>query len=167
MNNVIHLHSIARGTVEAGAIGEFIESCEFYFLNPDNLVTEFFVDENVRLLFDGYNQDPREVYQIPEIRRFCDLILANLPVALFCDDRTLKTLALCTVFDICDVAREPGNNKVEVQMNLDKVMGWLIGQLGVINSYVERLHLSQKDYDHAFKRVSDVIKSIGGINFPT
>ena len=56
----------------------------------------------VKISFDGFNHDPREIYEIPEIRRFCAKLDKHFPYWLYflsMEDSSLKamTFCLCTV----------------------------------------------------------------------
>ena len=56
----------------------------------------------VKISFDGFNHDPREIYEIPEIRRFCAELDKHFPYWLYflsMEDSSLKamTFCLCTV----------------------------------------------------------------------
>lgn len=62
----------------------------------------------VSVSFDGFNDDPREIYEIPEIRRFCADLDAQFPYWLYflsTADSSLKMMAFC----LCKVEkRGPG-----------------------------------------------------------
>lgn len=53
---------------------------------------------SVTLLFEGYDEDPREIYQIPEIREWVKLLLNKVPHLLYylCDfTESIKMMYLC------------------------------------------------------------------------
>ena len=62
----------------------------------------------VNISFDGFNHDPREVYEIPEIRRFCTGLDKSFPYWLYflsTEDSSLKMMAFC----LCRVEKKgPG-----------------------------------------------------------
>jgi hypothetical protein len=67
----------------------------------------------VSLGFDGYDDDPREVYEIPEVRRFVSALDAEFPYwfyFLITDNEILKTITFC----MCQITKpSPGRIKLE------------------------------------------------------
>lgn len=50
-----------------------------------------------QLMFDGYNQDPRRIYQIPEAVAVCQRIMMETPSFIkVVGNDTLATLLMCT-----------------------------------------------------------------------
>ena len=62
----------------------------------------------INVSFDGFNDDPREIYEISEIRRFCAELDARFPYWLYflsTEDSSLKMMAFC----LCRVEKQgPG-----------------------------------------------------------
>ena len=62
----------------------------------------------VSISFDGFNDDPREIYEVPEIRRFCTQLDVSFPYCLYflsMQDPSLKMFAFC----LCRVEKDgPG-----------------------------------------------------------
>ncbi|MHB8523142.1 MAG: chlororespiratory reduction 6 domain-containing protein [Limisphaerales bacterium] len=63
----------------------------------------------ITLLFAGYDDDPRDVYNIPEIRRYAKALDEQFPYWFYfadLDQGTLKVLALC----LCRIVKVPGGS---------------------------------------------------------
>ena len=59
----------------------------------------------VNVSFDGFDDDPREIYEIPEIRRFCAELDARFPYWLYflsMEDSSLKMMTFC----LCRVEKQ-------------------------------------------------------------
>lgn len=67
----------SRQRVERGDIGDTLGQLNTLSDNPEN-VRRF--AGRVFFMFDGYNDDPREIYEIPEAREFFSKITAMLPL---------------------------------------------------------------------------------------
>lgn len=66
-----------RARVERGDIGDTLGQLNTLSDNPEN-VRRF--AGRVFFMFDGYNDDPRQIYQIPEARTFFSKITSLLPL---------------------------------------------------------------------------------------
>ena len=75
-------------------------------LDADATVRRF--QGRVNVSFDGFNDDPREIYEMPEIRDFCADLDAHFPYWLYflsTEDSSLKMMTFC----LCRVEKQgPG-----------------------------------------------------------
>ena len=68
--------AVSRSDVENGDISATLGTLSG-LLDTDATVRRF--RGRVNVSFDGFNDDPREIYEIPEIRRFCPELDARFP----------------------------------------------------------------------------------------
>ena len=95
---------------------------------------------------DGYDDDPREVYAIPEIRRFYGAFHKAWPYWLyFCDlnQDSLKTMVMCCLPSLAAVARA-GTSRVGVQLDPMELLRFVAEDLGPMNEMCERAGLSER-----------------------
>lgn len=117
----------------------------------------------VEIGFHGYDSDPRELFEIPQMRRFVPLLVDALPELFFFaytgdHAQTLKTLALC----LTEVKRTPvvgyGKDKIPVEVSTDKIGQFLESHFRGLNGVSEWLKFPEAD----IKRISfDVVRSMG------
>jgi hypothetical protein len=83
----------ARDEVEAGELTYTRVMIEA--LNSEYGRAHFF--RNVTVNFNGYDDDSRELFEIPEVRAFADMVVNRLPWAYFMDPQSpmLRLLAMC------------------------------------------------------------------------
>jgi len=95
---------------------------------------------------DGYNDDLREVYAVPEIRRFYAAFHKAWPYWLyFCDlnQDSLKTLVMCCLPSLAAVARA-GTSRVGVQLDPMELLRFVAQDLDPMNEMCERAGLSER-----------------------
>lgn len=117
----------------------------------------------VEIGFHGYNDDPRELFEIPEMRRYIPALIAALPEIFFFAytgerSHTLKTLAMClTQVEI--IARTPNeNNQIPVVVATDKISKFLESHFPGLNEMTEWLGMSIEDN----KKISfNVMRALG------
>ena len=97
--------AVSRDDVESNDISSTLGTLSSLLVD-DATVRKF--QERVNISFDGFDHDPREVYEIPEIRRFCAELDKSFPYWLYflsTEDSSLKMMAFC----LCRVKKKaPG-----------------------------------------------------------
>jgi len=68
--------NVAKSTVVSQIIYGFLRILDALVVNTDAIEGNWM---NLRLAFDGYDDDPREVFEIPEIRSFLAAVMKNAP----------------------------------------------------------------------------------------
>lgn len=73
----------------------------------------------VHLFFDGYDRDPREIYEIPVVRRYVRRLLRDWPdwCAMLYPGEQLGALLAC-VYDVRTV-RPAGSRRLQIEFQLD------------------------------------------------
>ncbi len=100
----------------------------------------------VEICFYGYDDDPREVYEIPEVRKFAPVLVNALPELLFFlntgeDAFTLKALALCLT-NVTIHSRIPDeNNQIPVEVETDRLGEFLDNHFSGLNEMTEWLKM--------------------------
>ena len=94
---------------------------------------------SVTVSFDGFNHDPREIYEIPEIRCFCAELDKHFPYWLYflsMDDSSLKMMAFC----LCEIENAgPGLASVDG----DNLLGFIYPHLAAMNELFDRYSLDE------------------------
>lgn len=86
---------ISRAEVEAGDIEHVLSTLQRFTLTPETARASF---ERVDIAFHGYDQDTRELYEIPEVRSFVYQLDEQFPFWLFFLSKRhlgLQCLLLC------------------------------------------------------------------------
>ena len=85
---------ISKDDVESADIASTLEVLDEVFEDTEGYECK------VELLFFGYDADPRELYEIPEVRRFCQLLDHKFPYWFYFASRntdTLKAFTYCCI----------------------------------------------------------------------
>jgi hypothetical protein len=154
-------HAIAKDIVLAGDIDSLVRDCERLFLNREHQIFPI-VKANVKLTFSGYDFDPREISQIPEVRDYCLKIIESLPVAYMCDSETLKILAMCTAFNVWAVlpGRAPGKRVFAVSPDKGMSARWTESTRNALTLYARRLDLNDQEVQWALDRASGALSAL-------
>jgi hypothetical protein len=91
----------------------------------------------ITLLFEGYDDDPRDVYDIPEIRRYAKALDEAFPYWFYfanLQGDTLKVLALC----VCRIVKVSGFSTPQP----DDLKQFLFSHIIALNQLCERFQLS-------------------------
>jgi hypothetical protein len=95
---------------------------------------------------EGYDDDDREIYAIPEVRRFYASFHRAWPYWLyFCDlnqDR-LKAMVMCCLPTVTAVTRH-GHSAVGVQFDQLELLHWLGAHFGQMNAMCDQAGLSER-----------------------
>ena len=95
---------------------------------------------------DGYDRDTREIYAIPEVRRFYAAFHRAWPYWLyFCDlnQDALKTMVMCCLPRLTSVARD-GRPQVGVELDPMDLLQFVANNFGPMNKMCERADLPER-----------------------
>jgi hypothetical protein len=95
---------------------------------------------------EGYDADSREIYAIPEVRKFYGAFHRAWPYWLyFCDlnQDSLKTMVLCCLPSMTAVARQ-GRPLVGVELDPLELLRWVAANFDPMNVLCERAGLSER-----------------------
>jgi len=95
---------------------------------------------------DGYNDDFREIYAIPEVRLFYAAFHAQWPDWLyFCDlhQDALKAMVMCCLPSLASVGRD-GRKLVGVELDPLALLRFVAADFGPMNEMCDRAGLSER-----------------------
>lgn len=117
----------------------------------------------VEIGFHGYDTDPRELFEIPEMRKFVPILADALPDLFFFAytgerGHTLKTFAMCLT-EVKKLSNMPNEkNKIPVEVLTDKIAEFLESHWLGLNELTEWVGMPIEEN----KRISfDVMRSLG------
>ncbi len=117
----------------------------------------------VEISFHGYNEDPRELFEIPEMREYVPVLVNELPELFFfayTGERayTLKAIALC-LSAVAVHSRKPNkDNKIRVEFSTREIAKLLDSHFPGLNHMTEWLNMPIEEN----KRISfEVVRSLG------
>jgi hypothetical protein len=96
-------------------------------------------------MIEGYDDDPREIYAIPEVRAFYKQLWQRWPYWLyFCnlDTENLMMMVMCCL-DSLDAIKVQGQPQVQVQINPLEVVQFISGGFVPMNEMCERAGMSE------------------------
>lgn len=74
-------------------------------------------EQKLSIFFDGYDDDPREIWQIPETRAFVARIFSEYPELLFYLNEETKTPIICCLMNTNRSLKDcRGNTQIEIPM---------------------------------------------------
>ncbi len=109
---------------------------------------------------EGYDHDPREIYAIPEVRKFYSAFHRAWPYWLyFCDlnQDSLKTMVLCCLPSLAAVSRQ-GRPLVGVELDPLELLRFVAEDFGPMNRLCERAGLSERAI---YDRTKEVMEFFG------
>ena len=95
---------------------------------------------------EGYDDDPREIHCIPEVRRFYAAFHEAWPCWLyFCnlDDDALKTMVVCCL-NTLEAMKQDGQPNVAVLFDPIELLGFLKKDFGPMNVLCERAQMAER-----------------------
>ena len=128
---------IGRDKVESNDISLALSTLTDLFADPNTVRR---LQGRVSLLFEGYDDDPREVYEIPEVRWFCATLDRRFPYWLYfltTIQDNLKVVAFCLVR--VRVLR-PG----QIWVDPDDLERFLLSHLSAMNTVFDRYSLGEE-----------------------
>lgn len=119
MNKQIALTTLYRNQIESGDLSGFLDFVKSLgILAPEkaeaNIVRQ--LQAKVGFFIDGYNEDPRELYQIPEVRNYIRQVQASWPYGLFFFGSHAGNLNLLILSHV-DVNVERQGQSVEIKFH--------------------------------------------------
>ena len=101
---------------------------------------------SLALMIEGYDDDPREIYAIPEVRTFYQQLWERWPYWLyFCnlDTENLMMMVMCCL-DSLDALKVKGQEQVKVTISPLDVVQFISGGFVPMNEMCERAGLSER-----------------------
>jgi len=138
------LYQFGRDKVERGDFSAFLAQFGENRL-PDRAALARMLG-GMAFMVEGYDQDSREIYAIPEVRRFYAAFHAQWPYWLyFCDlnQDALKTMVMCCLPSLVSVARD-GRKLVGVPLDPMTLLRFVADDFGPMNEMCDRAGLSER-----------------------
>jgi hypothetical protein len=141
MGRDLIFYQFSRSKVERGDFSHF-----FGLHAPDKLPTGRRLREmmgSMVLCVDGYDDDPREIHTIPEIRRFYSAFHDAWPYWLFfcnLDVDTLRTMTMCCMKTMTAIQVD-GSPQVQVQYEPTELLEFLSRDFEPMNAMCERAQM--------------------------
>lgn len=138
MSYELVVYQFGRSKVESGDFSHFLE-----IYGPDNLPSGRRLRDMMNTLvfqIDGYNDDPRELHSIPEIRRFYEAFHKAWPYRFyFCnlDSEELQMMVLCCLPSIAALKIDEAP-KVSVEYDRSELLNFINSGFGPMNLLCER-----------------------------
>ena len=101
---------------------------------------------HLTLFIEGYDDDPREVYAIPEVRKFYQRLWQRWPYWLyFCnlDTENLMMMVMCCL-DSLDALKVQGRDQVQVSLEPLEILQFISGGFVPMNKMCERAGMSER-----------------------
>lgn len=138
------LYQFSRDKVERGDFSAFLSQFGVDRLPQGPALGQML--GGMAFMVEGYDQDTRELYAIPEVRRFYSSFHAKWPFWLyFCDlnQDALKTMVMCCLPSFQSVARA-GQRMVGVSLDPLELLRFVADDFGPMNAMCERAGLSER-----------------------
>lgn len=110
---------------------------------------------SLALMIEGYDDDPREIYAIPEVRAFYKQLWQRWPYWLyFCnlDTENLMMMVMCCL-DSLDALKVQGQPQVHVQINPLEVVQFISGGFVPMNEMCEMAGMTERQIFERTKAV--------------
>ncbi len=117
----------------------------------------------VEISFHGYDEDPRELFEVAEMRRYVPVLVNMLPELFFfayTGERavTLKVIALCLSLNDIKSRKPNKENKIRVEFSTKEVAELLGSHFSGLNKITEWLNMPIEEN----KRISfEILRSLG------
>jgi hypothetical protein len=142
MNDLI-CYQFSRDRVEAGDAKDFLSRFGKFRVPVGRQLQGMM--NSLALMIEGYDDDPREIYAIPEVRTFYQQLWQRWPYWLyFCnlDTENLMMMVMCCL-DSLDALKVQGQPQVQVQINPLEVVQFISGGFVPMNEMCERAGMSE------------------------
>lgn len=159
MNDLI-CYQFSRDRVEAGDAKDFLSRFGKFRVPVGKQLQGMM--NSLALMIEGYDDDPREIYAIPEVRAFYQQLWQRWPYWLyFCnlDTENLMMMVMCCL-DSLDALKVQGQPQVQVQINPLEVLQFISGGFVPMNEMCERAGMNERQI---FERTKTVF---GYFNLP-
>jgi len=151
-------YQFSRGKVERGDFSHFLSLYAPHKLPSDRRLREM-MDRFV-FCIDGYDDDPREIHAIPEIRRFHSAFHTVWPYWLyFCNLEmgTLKAMVFCCLPSLTSLNVD-GQDEVAITCDPLEILNFVTKDLGPMNALCERAEVFKERIE---RRTLAVFKYFG------
>jgi hypothetical protein len=152
MNDLI-CYQFSRDRVEAGDAKDFLSRFGKFRVPVGRQLQGMM--NSLALMIEGYDDDPREIYAIPEVRTFYQQLLQRWPYWLyFCnlDTENLMMMVMCCL-DSLDALKVQGQPQVQVQINPLEVVQFISGGFVPMNEMCERAGMNERQIFERTKAV--------------
>lgn len=152
MNDFI-CYQFSRDRVEAGDAKDFLSRFGKFRVPVGKQLQGMM--NSLGIMIEGYDNDPREIYAIPEVRTFYQQLWQRWPYWLyFCnlDTENLMMMVMCCL-DSLDAIKVQGQPQVQVQINPLEVVQFISGGFVPINEMCERAGMSERQIFERTKAV--------------
>ena len=112
------------------------------------------------LMIDGYNDDPREIFAIPEVRNFYQQLWKRWPYWLFfCDlgsDNLMMMVMSCV--ESLDAIKLEGQSQFKVTTTPSEIVNFIKAGVGPMIELCKRAGMSERQISERTKAVLDYFK---------
>ena len=139
--NVMFIHSIGRAVVEAQDITALQADVRRLFLSSRDIAIKAM--GKVTFIFEGWNNDKRELCEIPEVRNYVAKMMTAIPVFFLCDNLTILIAHNCSCF-VKVISQSNGMSAFEVDHHTTSFRTFADNGFGLMNECYERFGLSDE-----------------------
>lgn len=143
---------IGRDQVESNDISLALSTLTDLLAAPDAVRR---LQGRVALLFEGYDDDPREVYEIPEVRRFCAALDQRFPYWLYFLTTIQDNLKVVTFCLVQVKVLRPG----QIWVDTDDLQRFLLSHVSAMNTVFDRYSLGEEAKLARTKRVCQYLSA--------
>jgi len=121
---------------------------------------------SVHFIFNGYNDDPREVFEIPEIIKYylkLDELAPYLPILIskdIVDKYNQFGIYLCCMVPFKKVSQK--GDQIGLELNSEAAAAFLSKKLVFIGSFLATQNIPQKESEEIIKSISDALDGTFG-----
>jgi hypothetical protein len=144
MNGDFIFYQFSRPAILEGDFSDFLSRFGESKLPKGKALAEMM--NNMLPFVQGYDHDPREIYAIPEVRKFYSALNDVWPYWLFfgnLDTDALRTVYLCCMKSLDSLAMK-GNPLVQVAFDPLEVLTFITKQLGPMNKLCDRSGMNDR-----------------------
>ena len=143
-------------SISAGDLSAVLSSLKSFSSDRSSSMS---AEGSVTLVFDGYDDDPRELESIPEVREWFAKLFEAWPYWSFFANRIDQTvpLVLTLLLPGEQVAGEPG--MVGWTFDLDELKPLLFAMFGYQNELIERLEISEEVNQRASRDFLEAVQA--------
>ena len=138
------LYQFSRDLVEVDDATDFLKRFGRYRLPVGRQLGVMM--NHLALFIEGYDDDPREIYAIPEVRKFYQQLWERWPYWLyFCnlDTENLMMMVMCCL-DSLDALKVQGREQVQVSLEPLEILQFISGGFVPMNEMCERAGMSER-----------------------
>lgn len=139
---------ISRKEIESLDIAAVLKSLESMLYDAETVQA---FQGQMCLSFQGYDNDPRELYEIPEVRRYMALLDSNFPYWFYfhsTTDGTLKMIAFC----LCET-RKIGAGLANPEP--EELQTFIMKHFDALNRLFDHYHLDESINEAVSNQIAD------------